>query len=257
MDLPPFTGMSLLREKGAISLFAARDGRGRVLIVKTFDPTRAPSDPIGARRFRRETLIASTLSHPFLARCIGHGDNWIAFERLDGSLAEPVHRTRYQDLQHLRALLGGLAEVLAYIHGRGVVHGDLKPAHVMFRGEQAVLIDFGIASLVADDALAGAELAGTPAWMSPEQVAGQPPRPCSDIWSLCAIGTWLLTGTPPVAGPAEDVLAAREAGTALPFDPSGERRRDPELVDLLNAGLGEMERRPGAAEIASQLSVRK
>jgi serine/threonine-protein kinase len=243
-----------LREKGAVGVFSAHDEEsGSAVIVKTFDPARAPQDPIGAMRFRREVLIASVLSHPAVVRCLGHGEDWIAFERLDGSLAASERCSRFQDPQRLGVLLCELAEALAYIHGRGIVHCDLKPAHVMFRADQAVLIDFGVAALVSGDPLAGAELAGSPAWMSPEQLDGLPARPCFDIWSLCAVGAWLLSDAPAITGTADDRLAARTNQSAPPFDLAGLRHHGSVLADLLIAGLGPMEHRPEAAEIAHRL----
>ncbi|MFC6486427.1 serine/threonine-protein kinase [Nitratireductor sp. GCM10026969] len=251
----PFTNLRLLRKNGAVSVFAAVGRDGRPAVVKMLDEARARDDAIGERRFRREVLIASTLYHPSLARCLGHGDGWIAFEWLEDSLVERVKAARYKsDPELVRPLLRDIAAVLGYIHARGVVHGDLKPAHVMFRAEQIVLIDFGIAALVSDDPLSGVELTGSPAWMAPEQVAGGAAGPPSDIWSLCAIGAWLMTGAPEIEGTAEEMLAAR-ARADVQFDLSTIRRKDPELADLLASGLGQAKYRPDAAAIVRRLAL--
>jgi serine/threonine protein kinase len=152
----------------------------------------------------------------------------------------------------IRRLVAELAEALAYLHARGIVHRDVKPAHVMFRGEQPVLIDLGVAGLIADDPLDG-ELVGSPAWMAPEQILGAKPAPSADIWSLSAVGASLARGTPLFSGSADAVLEERRQAKGERFRLPEHLGDDPRLLALLEAGLGPAEDRPSAAEMAQEL----
>src|SRR5699024_7718530 len=129
------------------------------------------------------------------------------------------------------------------------VHRDLKPAHILFRNHEPVIIDLGVAGLVANDPLEGAETIGSPAWMAPEQALGAPPAPAADVWSLCAIGHWLLYGRAIYTGDADAVLEARRAGAECPVGFS--RIKDRRLAAILAAGLGPAESRPSAREFAA------
>ncbi|HEU4536384.1 MAG TPA: serine/threonine-protein kinase, partial [Polyangiaceae bacterium] len=98
------------------------------------------------------------------------------------------------------ALAQALGEVLAYLHGRGLVHGDLRPEHVLLspRGE-AKLIEFGSARAVGEAAAAAEEAAdfGPPHDLAPEQLLGEPPDPRSDLFSLGVLSFQALTGARP------------------------------------------------------------
>src|SRR5690606_3335439 len=123
-------------------------------------------------------------------------DDWIAFEWLQGGLDEPAVGQEFVQPAAVRNLVRQLAETLAYLHGRGVTHADIKPAHVRFRGLRPVLIDFGIAATGRQDPINEQELAGSPRWMAPEAIAGAAPASGSDVWSLCAVAAWLANGRP-------------------------------------------------------------
>lgn len=230
---------------------------GREVVVKRLVPELAAADRLGARRFARETQLAAVLHHPSLPRLVAVGTGWMAIERLEAPLADPSRREQLA-AQSAAALLHQLAETLAYVHAQGVIHRDIKPGHVMFRDDRPVLIDFGIAGLRSDDALSGSELSGSPAWMAPEQIAGNPGGPEADVWALCALGLWLLTGVRPYSGAPQDVLARRLAGELPRFDWDRACRTAPRpLVELLRQGLGPAATRPTSAELARLLAVRR
>lgn len=238
----------VLRGSGPVLVYRA--ALGEPVVVKRLI---GKDDTIAVRRFERERRFARLLRHPSLPRCVAEGEDWIAFEALEVRLPE-AHR---HGPAAVRALLAPLADALAFIHARGIVHRDIKPAHVLFLGEVPVLIDFGIAG-TPDDDLQQAELSGTPAWMAPEQLLGRPVGPAADIWSFSAFGLFLLTGEKPYAGEADMVLRLRRAG-----EPPAVRayealeRTDPVLAGLLEAGLGLAAGRPAAADFSQHLAVRR
>lgn len=252
-DAAPPVG-PVLRRNGPVLTYRSILDDGTAVVVKRVAETAAP-DPIGRRRFEREGRFARLLSHPSLPRLVAAGRGWIALEALRGTLCEPAMADRFRNPAAARSLLASLGEALSFVHARGVVHRDLKPAHVMFRAATPVLIDFGIAGVPGDD-LDGEELSGTAGWMAPEQLAGAVGPP-ADIWSLSALGLFLLTGLPPYGGSAEDVLRRRAGGEVPAFLASqGTDCGDPSLVAFLLRGLGAPAERPSAADFARLTAVR-
>ncbi len=185
--------------RNAVSVDVAQAPGGHAAILKRIDL--ATADHVARLRFERERRMARTMIHPGLANRLGDGEGWIAFERLPLRLedrpdvfGQPSART---------ALLAGVAGILAYLHGRGVVHQDLKPAHVLFRQTgEVVLVDLGSAGLVSGDPIAGYEAVGAEAWAAPEQLAGAPPTAAADLWSLARLALWLAGETRAQALPA-------------------------------------------------------
>ncbi|MFF5264265.1 serine/threonine-protein kinase [Actinomadura viridis] len=100
----------------------------------------------------------------------------------------------------LHILAAGLAEAVAAVHDARLIHRDLKPANVLLAGDGPRVIDFGIVRAAVGDATSvtrtGA-LLGTPAYMSPEQIRGEPVGPATDVFSLGALLVFAATGTPP------------------------------------------------------------
>ncbi|MET2826735.1 protein kinase domain-containing protein [Mesorhizobium shangrilense] len=252
-DPCPFRLVRMLRQGGLASVFEGVGDDGGAVVVKQASAQRAAVDPIGVKRFEREIALATMTSHPGLARIAGHGASWIAFERLEPAAADNARRASLATLAGIRALTGQLAEVLAYLHARGIVHRDVKPGHVMFRGKQPVLIDLGIAGLVAEDPLDGTELVGSPAWMAPEQITGAKAEPSADIWSLCAVTVALAHGRPLFSGSADEVLDLRRNSSADAAYSLAHIDDDAQLTAMLKAGLGPAETRPRAVDIAAAL----
>lgn len=242
MDPRPYRLTRMLRDGPAFTVFEASYDDGPSAVVKQAKPD---LDANGLARFYREISLSTLLDQPGLAKTLAHGDEWIAFELLRPSLAERSKLSEEEAAEILRALAG----TLAYLHARGIVHRDVKPSHVLFRGDQPVLIDLGIAGLVSDDPLTG-ELVGSPAWMAPEQVFGAAPSPAADIWSLSATIAFALTGERPFSGSADTVLAQRRQG----LSPAWNLECSPVLAALLHRGLGDPPGRPKAADIVAAFS---
>lgn len=243
MEEARFANEVLLRRGRSFDILEATDIAGRRLIIKRAHHL----DELGKLRFRREARLGCLLNHDGLASVLDHADEWIAFERLDGPLSHG--RPRSDGL----AALKGIADTLAHLHARGVVHRDLKPEHIMFRAGAPVLIDLGVAGLAGnEDPLECREVVGSPAWMAPEQLFGASPASTADIWSFSAVAHWVVTSRPLYAGTAEVVLEARRSGLEWTVDFSSVGSAA--IVDLLQAGLAPPADRPTAREIAAALA---
>ncbi|HZU81030.1 MAG TPA: serine/threonine-protein kinase, partial [Acidimicrobiales bacterium] len=150
------------------------------------------------------------------------------------------------------ALGAALADALAYVHRRGVVHRDVKPGNVLLGpGPRVRLADFGIAQLLDASTLTvtGTTL-GTAAYMAPEQLAHHRVGPAADVWSLGAILLECLTGRRPYEGNAAEVVARRLAGTR----PSCEGLPAPWRILLSSMVDDNPVARPEAAEVAELLA---
>jgi serine/threonine-protein kinase len=238
-----FTSEILRRSGRFFDIFDAVDPEGRQVALKRARVLAG----LDRLRFAREARLGETLRHAGLAAVLANGPGWIAFERLEGSLLDPPAGVA------TFVALAEIAGTLAHLHARGVVHRDLKPAHVMFRGERAVLIDLGVAGLVGGTGrLDTGEIVGSPAWMAPEQVLGAGPEPSADIWSFSAVAHRLLTGRPLYAGTADAVLEAWRAGAEAKPDFSS--LADRRLADTLGAGFAAPAGRPSACELAAILA---
>jgi len=155
-----------------------------------------------------------------------------------------------------------VADALYYAHGRGIIHRDLKPENILLSAGHAFVADFGIARALTqagDDRLTGTGLAlGTPAYMSPEQAAGEQAVDArSDIFSLGCVVYEMLAGEPPFTGPSpQAVLAQRLTGPAPPLR---SRRADvPQPVEAAVARAlapDPLARYPTAAAFASGLAA--
>ena len=104
--------------------------------------------------------------------------------------------------ERLFSILGQIAVALDYAHGKGIVHRDVKPANIMIAADGTTKItDFGIAKITASDQFTmTGSIVGTPHYMSPEQVQGQPVDGRSDQFSLAVIAFEMLTGEKPYTG---------------------------------------------------------
>ena len=182
---------------------------GRPVAVKAIE-LRQPDD---AARFLTEAQAAARLNHPHIVTVHDFGqDNNIAYlvmERVDGEdlasyFADDQPFTLDFTLDDSVRIVCELLDALDYAHRHGIAHRDVKPANVLLSTQlRAKLTDFGMAG--APHAQTGRALAGTPAYMAPEQVLGQPAGPAADMFAAGVILYRFLAGAHPVS--AEDLLA--------------------------------------------------
>jgi eukaryotic-like serine/threonine-protein kinase len=214
-----------LGEGGMATVFRARDRElRRDVAVKVLFPHLARRTDV-VRRFHREARAAAVLEHPNILRIydVGgiEGDDppYIVMELVRGcTLQEEIER-RGAMLAEITACIGALlADALAAAHAAGIVHRDVKPSNVLIApGGRLLLGDFGVARLETEDSLVtrtGA-LLGTPAYMSPEQAAGEVATTRSDLYSLGATLYQLATGALPYSGAPAKVMSMIAQGNLV------------------------------------------
>ncbi len=169
----------------------------------------------------QEAALARQLDHPHIVRVFDFerdGDRaFITMEWLEGeSLADLLTRQRYRPLTiaHARQILKEIGGALAYAHGRGITHADVKPGNIFLAPDgTAKLLDFGVARLRLDPAAAGAAAAHTPAYASCEILEGELPAPADDVFSMACVAYRMLAGRRTFGH--HDALAAERAGRRL------------------------------------------
>ena len=210
-------GFTIHREigRGAASIvyLATWEAVGREVALKVAAED-AARDPDVERRFSREYELAAQVDHPNIVKVYEAGtDNlpYIAMEYLDGgSLIARLGRG--MSASDAVRIAKQVALALDTLRGHGIVHRDVKPEHILFRGrDEAVLTDFGIAEEAAAAASSGA-VVGSPRYMSPEQAAGGAADSRSDLYSLGVVFHLMLTGDIPRVSDDGDVAAARSVG---------------------------------------------
>ena len=207
---------------GMGQVFLGFSPAGRAVAVKVIHRQFA-RDPEFVRRFGREVEAAGAVSGAYTAPVVaaGPGDDppWLATVFVPGpSLAEVIARVGPLPEPAVWRLAGGLIEALQAVHAGGLVHRDLKPANVLLAADGPRLIDFGISRALEGAAMSAASLiVGTPAFMSPEQAAGLPVGPASDVFALGSVLAFAATGAAPFgAGPSSPIVVAYRVVHAQP-----------------------------------------
>src|SRR4051794_3461253 len=175
----------------------------RHLAVKVLSPDLITSKTV-LERFRREAETVAQLSHPNIVplHFIGQKDDllYLAMACIDGgSVADRLEKEGPLPIADASRIIAEVASALAHAHKRGVVHRDIKPQNVLLDSDsgRSLVTDFGIARTTDSSLTATGMFVGTPTYLAPEQVTGEPSDHRADIYSLGVMAYEIIGGRTP------------------------------------------------------------
>ena len=195
----------------------------RYVAVKVLRPEVAAM--LGVERFVREIEIACRLNHPHILPLYDSGEAqgllYYVMPCFEGrSLRDRLDAEKQLPLPVALRIATQVASALSYAHSHDIVHRDIKPENILLAGDDVIVADFGIARAIT--AAGGEQLTstgiavGTPAYMSPEQAAGEALDGRSDVYSLGCVLYEMLAGQPPYTGPTAQAIQARRMTDPVP-----------------------------------------
>ncbi|MEP7001780.1 MAG: serine/threonine-protein kinase, partial [bacterium] len=193
----------------------------RSVVIKVLHPELAAG--VNADRFNREVLLSARLQHPHIVPVLTAGEiaglPYYVMPYVKGDSLRERIAAGPMGISETVGILADVAKALGYAHADGVVHRDIKPDNILLSGGAATVADFGIAKALSsarqqtpNEALTSLGMSlGTPTYMAPEQVAGDPDTDHrADIYSLGCVAYEMLTGQSPFAGKSpQQMLAAQ------------------------------------------------
>jgi hypothetical protein len=246
-----FTGQTLLgtyridrrlADGGMGSVYLAEDTNlGRRVVVKV-PHARFLGEPGFRARFRREIEELVRLEHPNVVRILARGEQdgipFFVLQYLGGGSLEDRLTKGSETPEGALAWLGTIADTLDFVHGRGVVHRDVKPANILFdEAGHVFLSDFGVVKALGQEEAPELTAAGTgigsPVYMAPEQGMGRGVSPASDQYALASALYEALAGAPPFGrGSVVEILVRKGREDAPPL-----RRLVPALPEACEAAV--------------------
>src|SRR5574338_940799 len=264
---------------GMAAVYLAADSRHhRSVAIKVLSPQLAAA--VGPERFLHEIRIAAGLAHPHILPLFDSGaaevegrESGVELSTLDSrpstllyytmpyiagdSLRDRLRRDGALPVADAVRIAHRMAEALAYAHARDVIHRDIKPENILLGDGEPMLADFGIAQAAGfgDERLTGAGMVlGTPSYMSPEQVSGEPIDGRSDVYALGCVLYEMLLGQPPFVGGSAEVLLKRQRIEKPPAIAPLRPSVTPRLQGALDRALAKLpgDRFQSAAEFATE-----
>ncbi|HEX6316069.1 MAG TPA: serine/threonine-protein kinase, partial [Gemmatimonadaceae bacterium] len=209
---------------GMATVYLAHDLRhDRDVAIKVLHADLART--LTSERFLREIGITARLNHPHILALLDSGEAadgellfYIMPVATGESLRERLSRGPVPVAEAVRIAIDA-TEALVHAHAQGVVHRDVKPDNVMLSGGHAIVVDFGIARAVgsargADTLTSAGTALGTPAYMAPEQAAGEDTDHRADLYAIGVLLFEMVSGTPPFAGTTQQILIDKIAKDA-------------------------------------------
>jgi eukaryotic-like serine/threonine-protein kinase len=229
---------------GMATVYLAHERKhGRAIALKVLHPELASS--LGPERFRREIAFAAGLQHPHILTVLDSGETadgqlWFTMPYVEGeSLRARLLRERQLPVDESLRITREVGSALEFAHRRSVIHRDIKPENILLTTDgQALVADFGIARALgpatSDTLTDVGAVVGTPAYMSPEQAAGERSLDArTDIYSLGATLYEMLAGEPPFTGPTAQAVVAKRLSSEAP----SVKRSRPTVPDGVDAAL--------------------
>jgi len=210
---------------GMATVYLAEDVKHRRQVaVKVLNPGLAAA--LGAERFLREIEIAAGLHHPHILPLYDSGEAggflYYVMPLAEGeSLRERLDREKQLPIEDALRIASEVADALSYAHSHDVIHRDIKPGNILLESGHAVVADFGIARAITaagGQTLTATGMAiGTPAYMSPEQAAGEKALDGrSDLYALGCVLYEMLAGQPPFTGPTVESVIHQHLAVEVP-----------------------------------------
>jgi len=209
---------------GMSRVVLAKDARlDRRVVIKLLPPSVTAT--LSAERFKREIMLAAALQHPNIVPVLSAGDfgtlPYFVMPFIDGESLRARMQRGPLSVREAVTILKDVTRALAFAHGRGVIHRDIKPDNVLLAAGAAVVTDFGVAKAITASRQGGQVSAGTmtgvgtslgtPAYMAPEQAAADPATDHrADIYALGIVAYEMLTGAPPFHGRTPQALLAAQ-----------------------------------------------
>jgi DNA-binding response OmpR family regulator len=227
VQIPGIKVLNLIGEGGTARVYlASRESDDEPLVVKILR-SEVTSDKRALQRFMEEYTLVERIQSRHVARIFNHGTSeehaYLVMEFFDGGdLNKRLGGKAMAPGEALR-IFRELMFALGDIHEKGVLHRDLKPQNLMFRGDGSLaIVDFGIAKHIdAVDMTGHGEIVGTPRYMSPEQVQGRPLDLRTDIYSAGVLLYQMLTGRHLYEGETAVEVALHHLNTPAPALPDG------------------------------------
>ena len=260
-----YTLLEVLGGGGMAQVYLAHDNvLDRKVALKVLREQYADDEEF-VERFRREARSAASLNHPNIVQVYDQGRDddgtyYIAMEYVPGgTLEDRMAKEGPLAPGEAAGIASRVAEALGVAHGRGIVHRDIKPQNVLLGASgEAKVADFGIARAATSKTMTETNLIlGTAAYMSPEQVRGEPVGPASDLYSLGVVLYEMLTGRLPYEADDPIATAMKHINDPAPHprevNPAVPEEMDALVVKLL-AKLPE-DRYASAADLAEDLRL--
>ncbi len=229
-----FTLEDELTGGGMSTVYRARDNSlQRTVVIKVLPPELAAA--VSVERFKREILVSAALQHPHIVPVLSAGEvdglPFFVMPFIDGESLRARLARGPLSVRESVGVLKDVARALSHAHTNDVVHRDIKPDNILLTGGTAVVTDFGVAKALSASrssrrpgVVSGAHAAavtasgiaiGTPAYMSPEQAAGDPGTDHrADLYALGIVAWEMLTGTAPFHGMSpQQVMASHVTKT--------------------------------------------
>jgi len=225
---------------GMAEVYRARDASlGRMVAIKILTEA-AMADQEAHARFLAEARLTGSLTHENIIGFYDYGEqegrSFLVMEYFDGeSLGAAIRGWRTGDLRNQLLIARQIAQGLAYVHSKGIIHRDVKPDNIWIDSTGKVkIIDFGVAKTDEFSITGAGFTLGTPYYMAPEQVRGDKPTVLVDIYSFGVLLFELVTGIRPFEGQTVNEIFDQVLHQALDLEPL-KRAKIPDAVsDLIH-----------------------